>query len=397
MEISSSYNRDLPASAMVGHGKLRYFFRNASQEQIEQMVLDEEAMYSVTESRSADAMTALLRCFVKETEPILDGTACVGGNTYSLQRSFHNVFAIELDLDRLRMLRHNLRILGCDKYVCTRQADVTKFATYGIWGLSAHDSQGNCSERSFRSEDLPNTEKTDVSDFAPVNHLEDRAQLPGDQNSCPLATSDLIETSHNEKRKPVDPIESDHTRKRAFLLEAQEFQKSEKSTVKSASNNLSDNLWPSMFGAIVVDPPWGGPEYIAQKEIDVFLSELSLAAFVQLAAKRSRVVMCKVPGNYDIDAMFCSMLDMVFRSHEGPTPIQIIHAKLEKFDVIIVKFDNHESKWHEILKVADITGSLNELFPEWRQSIALLSTYEIGWRCVETEKNRNVRRKTHKF
>ena len=130
------------------HGKWKYFLSSQPPEVRAQLWLDKEASYSVTEERCANAMTQLLQLFIvddsvtqikapasgggssdrdgdaktgggnggnqgpqRRRPRVLDATACVGGNSFSLQASFDTI-ACEFDAVRFRMLEHNLRVLG---------------------------------------------------------------------------------------------------------------------------------------------------------------------------------------------------------------------------------------------------------------------------------------------
>ena len=79
------------------------------------LVIDSVAAFSVTESKSADKMTRVIisACDLRSPESItiLDGMACVGGNTISFASSFHKVIANELDPKRFEMLNHNARTI----------------------------------------------------------------------------------------------------------------------------------------------------------------------------------------------------------------------------------------------------------------------------------------------
>lgn len=80
--------------------------------------LDEEALFSVTDQLTADKITNELLKFVSCEETITDGTACIGGNTFSLSRVFHHVNAVELDNTRYQFLVHNMSVLGVDNVSC---------------------------------------------------------------------------------------------------------------------------------------------------------------------------------------------------------------------------------------------------------------------------------------
>lgn len=80
--------------------------------------LDDEALFSVTDQLTADKITNELLKFIPCESTVTDGTACIGGNTFSLSRIFHHVNAVELDKTRYQYLTHNLSILGVDNVAC---------------------------------------------------------------------------------------------------------------------------------------------------------------------------------------------------------------------------------------------------------------------------------------
>jgi hypothetical protein len=83
-----------------------------------QLKLDDEALYSVTDQQTADKITMELLKFVPANAIVTDGTACIGGNTFSLARSFRFVNAVELEPNRYDYLKHNMSVLGVDNVAC---------------------------------------------------------------------------------------------------------------------------------------------------------------------------------------------------------------------------------------------------------------------------------------
>ena len=87
-------------------GKRNFLFRDISKR--DKLVIDDIAAFSVTESRSADAMTAVISTHCDPNFcAILDGMACVGGNSISFSKAFKSVISNELDVNRFQMLMHN--------------------------------------------------------------------------------------------------------------------------------------------------------------------------------------------------------------------------------------------------------------------------------------------------
>lgn len=84
----------------------------------DRLQLDDEALFSVTDQQTADKITNDLLKYVPCTSTITDGTACIGGNTFSLSRVYNNVNAVELDKKRFKYLKNNMALLGADNVYC---------------------------------------------------------------------------------------------------------------------------------------------------------------------------------------------------------------------------------------------------------------------------------------
>ena len=78
---------------------------------VKQIIMDETASFSVTPASAADEICRRLKHLrgITSNSRITDATACVGGNTVAFAREFYNVTAVELDEDRVAMLRRNLQ------------------------------------------------------------------------------------------------------------------------------------------------------------------------------------------------------------------------------------------------------------------------------------------------
>jgi len=98
--------------------KKDFYFRYVPAETRERLVLDHEASYSVTDQVTADKITRDILLFVPHHASITDGTACVGGNTYSFAKTFHTVHAVEIDSKRHMYLSNNLSVLGLKNVIC---------------------------------------------------------------------------------------------------------------------------------------------------------------------------------------------------------------------------------------------------------------------------------------
>lgn len=100
------------------------------------MQLDETAVFSVTDARTADRMTTyMLALSGGPFERVADGCACVGGNSLSfgraLARTGGRVLAIELDQTRHAMLQHNVRVANLGETVACVRADFSRLVFEG--------------------------------------------------------------------------------------------------------------------------------------------------------------------------------------------------------------------------------------------------------------------------
>jgi tRNA/tmRNA/rRNA uracil-C5-methylase (TrmA/RlmC/RlmD family) len=102
--------------------KLDFLFKFVDYQIRSKILLDEEALYSTTDQITADKITTDILSFVPRTSTITDATACAGGNTYSFAQHFDHVYAFELDHMRVRILQHNMKLLGA-RNVVVRHGD----------------------------------------------------------------------------------------------------------------------------------------------------------------------------------------------------------------------------------------------------------------------------------
>lgn len=100
--------------------KRDFYFRYVPPETRAQLVLDYEASYSITDQVTADRITRDILMFLPPTAVITDGTACVGGNTYSFAKTFQRVNAVEIDPRRHLYLQQNMDVLGLRNVLCIR-------------------------------------------------------------------------------------------------------------------------------------------------------------------------------------------------------------------------------------------------------------------------------------
>ena len=97
------------------HPKSNFFFSRYPPEIRKKIMYDDEALFSVTDSRSADKITEILSKLdgISNSSVITDMTACVGGNSISFSDKFRKVNSIELDDKRYELLKYNIHnVLG---------------------------------------------------------------------------------------------------------------------------------------------------------------------------------------------------------------------------------------------------------------------------------------------
>lgn len=91
--------------------KRDFLFRFIPLDKRKELLLDDEAFYSVTDQYTADKISKDILKNIPNVKIVTDGTACVGGNTYSFSKYFEKVHAVEIDPLRCSYLQKNLDIL----------------------------------------------------------------------------------------------------------------------------------------------------------------------------------------------------------------------------------------------------------------------------------------------
>ena len=102
----------LVAPSRVMSDKRDWLFSGLEPALRREVQLDDVAEYSVTDSVTADSLSALLLAFIPAESTVTDACACVGGNTLSFARHFAHVQSCEYDRLRFDMLNHNLALLS---------------------------------------------------------------------------------------------------------------------------------------------------------------------------------------------------------------------------------------------------------------------------------------------
>jgi 16S rRNA G966 N2-methylase RsmD len=106
----SRKKKELGRKTYKNHPKSNFFFSKYPPEIRKKLMYDDEALFSVTDSRSADKITEILSKLdgISKSSVITDMTACVGGNSISFSNYFRKVNSIELDEKRFEILKYNI-------------------------------------------------------------------------------------------------------------------------------------------------------------------------------------------------------------------------------------------------------------------------------------------------
>lgn len=117
-----------PATIAKYPSKLDYFFSNIPINLRQQLHADEQALYSITEHNSAEAISKYILDLpgITKESTISDLMACVGGNTSNFAKHFSHVNAVELDDNRFNMLKNNVSVIVKNNNVSFIKGDLTK-------------------------------------------------------------------------------------------------------------------------------------------------------------------------------------------------------------------------------------------------------------------------------
>lgn len=111
---NNSNNKKQTRKIYKGHKKGNFFFSTYSKKIRNQILYDDEALFSITDSKNAKIISEELLKLrdITNNSTITDMTSCVGGNVISFSQYFSKVNAIELDKERFKMLKHNVNLLA---------------------------------------------------------------------------------------------------------------------------------------------------------------------------------------------------------------------------------------------------------------------------------------------
>lgn len=234
---------------------------------------------------------------------VVDGTACVGGNVFSLQQAYTTV-AVELDAGRFELLRRNMATLGVPAVVCGDRHSEKRQDT------PMCDTAAKGAQSSEPGEAAPAKEGAEACSGAPQGGGSEAEAAP---------TVHLLRAD----------IKAEIELGAAAAVSGELGRAEARAATLPPVDEHGHIAWP--VAALVVDPPWGGVEYGKAAEMELFLSDTPLPTLVKLAGQTTAVVMCKVPHNY-------ATSHFVREMQACQQAALVLRAVLRKFDVLVVVF-----------------------------------------------------------
>jgi 16S rRNA G966 N2-methylase RsmD len=77
-----------------------------------------------------------------------------------------------------------------------------------------------------------------------------------------------------------------------------------------ANNNYANNNYAN-YDVYFIDPPWGGPDYKKQSNVELHLSNYKLEEFI-LTLPKDKLIVLKLPFNYNIDGFKNNIIKKLF-------------------------------------------------------------------------------------
>ena len=107
--------------------KWKYLFGNLKYDKMSKIKMDTTSTFSVTDYQTADLISEIILKLhgINKNSIIVDGTSCVGGNVISFAKNFKYVYAIEMNKNRINILKHNVNIYELNKKIKILNGDVT--------------------------------------------------------------------------------------------------------------------------------------------------------------------------------------------------------------------------------------------------------------------------------
>lgn len=115
-----------PLSSSTYRAKVKKLFPDVAVALRSQLLLDDVAIYSATDQRTADIMSNIILQYTPASSTIVDATASSAGNTLSFAKFFDRVIAIERNPCRFENLKHNARVMGKENihFICADSLNV---------------------------------------------------------------------------------------------------------------------------------------------------------------------------------------------------------------------------------------------------------------------------------
>lgn len=98
--------------------KKNFLFKFVATNLRNQLLFDEEALYSTTDQNTANKIAKEIGKYIDPKSTIVDATACIGGSSYALSQIFNKVYAIEINENRYNYLISNIKLLEVNNIEC---------------------------------------------------------------------------------------------------------------------------------------------------------------------------------------------------------------------------------------------------------------------------------------
>eukprot|EP00045_Choanoeca_perplexa_P001861 m.22096 g.22096 ORF g.22096 m.22096 type:complete len:339 (-) comp11201_c0_seq1:67-1083(-) len=187
---------------------------------------------------------------------------------------------------------------------------------------------------------LDDESKYSVSEEAGANAMTDllRAHVPAGATIMDATACIGGNTFSAQKHFPTVAVEIDPLRNRilrsnmAVLGATNVTHYLEQDLVAMLEADAMPHGVPDRLGAIIIDAPWGGTDYMRGDDVELFMSDRPLSKVVELCLKLTGVVMLKVPKNYRKAGLIQDMRPLNL--------ISALEARLKKYDILVLVFES---------------------------------------------------------
>ena len=89
--------------------------------------MDKISLYSTTDYKTSEIITNIVKNLpnIKYNSKIVDGTACIGGNSISFAKYFNCVYSVEIDENRSQLLINNINVYNLNNHITVINNDIT--------------------------------------------------------------------------------------------------------------------------------------------------------------------------------------------------------------------------------------------------------------------------------